>query len=163
MEAGWPTIGRKERVALCHLLYAINVLPYDGHDPTKQIVDFFVSFDALEDITPYLVALWIIVIGGDDGRGNTLSSGEVLDLSSKTWSALPPMTTQRKQHSAVRVDNEIIVIGGNDDIAMEDFGGSAQIGVLIERRLDLRFVTHHQKLDIGWICIKKVFKKQLNY
>ena len=96
MEAGWPTIGRKERVALCHLLYAINVLPYDGHDPTKQIVDFFVSFDALEDITPYLVALWIIVIGGTaDGRGNILSSGEVLDLSSKTWSALPPMTTQR--------------------------------------------------------------------
>ena len=112
MEAGWPTIGRKERVALCYLLYAVNVLPYDGHDPTKHVVDSFVSFDALEDITPYLVALWIIVIGGDDGRGNTLSSGEVLDLSSKTWSALPPITTERRQHSAVRVDNAIIVIGG---------------------------------------------------
>ena len=36
----------------------------------------------------------IIVIGGRDGR-HALSSGEVLDLSSKTWSALPPMTTQR--------------------------------------------------------------------
>ena len=72
MEAGWPNIGRKERVALCHLLYAVNVLPYDGHDPTKKVVESFVSFDALEDITPYLVALWIIVIGGIDGGGNTL-------------------------------------------------------------------------------------------
>ena len=115
MEAGWPTIGRKERVALCHLLYAVNVLPYDGHDPTKQVVDSFVPFDALDDITPYLVALWIIVIGVSDGRGNTLSSGEVLDLSSKTWSPLAPMATRRQGHSAVRVDNAIIVIGGYDD------------------------------------------------
>ena len=39
MEAGWPNIGRKERVALCYLLYAVNVLPYDGHDPTKKVVE----------------------------------------------------------------------------------------------------------------------------
>ena len=56
----------------------------------------------------------IIVIGGIDDRGNALSSGEVLDLSSKTWSPLPPMTTQPVGHSAVRVDNAIIVIGGVD-------------------------------------------------
>ena len=94
MEAGWNNIGPKERVALRHLLYAVNVLPYDGHDPTKQVVGSFVPFDALEDITPYLVALLIIVIGGYDGRG-ALSSGEVLDLSSMTWSPLPPMAMQR--------------------------------------------------------------------
>ena len=55
----------------------------------------------------------IIVIGGNDG-GSALSSGEVLDLSSKTWSPLPPMATQREAHAAVRVDNAIIVIGGRD-------------------------------------------------
>ncbi len=82
MEAGWPNIGPKERVALRHLLYALNVLPYDGHDTTEQVAGSFVPVDALEDITPYLVALLIIVIEGNDGRGNILSSGEVLDLSS---------------------------------------------------------------------------------
>ena len=53
-------------------------------------------------------------LGGIDDSGYTLSSGEVLDLSSKSWSALPPMATQRRGHSAVCVDNAIIVIGGYD-------------------------------------------------
>ena len=99
MEAGWPNIGPKERVALRHLLYAVNVLPYDGHDPTKQVVGSFVPFDALEDITPYIVALLIIVIGGLNGRG-ALSSGEVLDLSSKTHhttSVAPDSIAQKKE------------------------------------------------------------------
>ena len=56
----------------------------------------------------------IIVIGGCDDRGNALSSGEVLDLSSMTWSPLPPMATQRRGLGVGRVDNTIIVIGGHD-------------------------------------------------
>ena len=53
MEAQWYSVDPKERDALRHLLYTLNVMPYDGLGPTDQVATFFVPYDALEDITPF--------------------------------------------------------------------------------------------------------------
>ena len=111
MEAKWDSVSPKERDALRYTLYALNVLPYEGQGPT--VPDFFVPYDALEDITPYVVTPRIFAIGGNHGR-TILSSCEVLDLSTGTWSPLPSMKTGRDGHSVVRVDDKIFAIGGYD-------------------------------------------------
>ena len=111
MEAKWDSVGPKERDALRYTLYALNVLPYEGQGPT--VPDFFVPYDALEDITPYVVTPRIFAIGGHDGS-RALFSCEVLDLSTGTWSPLPSMATRRYAHGVVRVDDKIFAIGGLD-------------------------------------------------
>ena len=95
MEAKWDSVGPKERDALRYTLYALNVLPYEGQGPT--VPDFFVPYDALEDITPYVVTLRIFAIGGHDGS-TYLASCEVLDLLTLAWSPLSSMETKRMGH-----------------------------------------------------------------
>ena len=63
MEAQWYSVDPKERDALRHLLYTLNVMPYDGLGPTDQVATFFVPYDALEDITPFFAATnhyWLV-------------------------------------------------------------------------------------------------------
>ena len=105
MEALWDTVDPMEQDALRHLLYALNVMPYDELGPADQVADFFVPYDPLEDITPVLVgAMRVYAIGGYDGR-TILSSGEVLDLRTMAWSPLPSMATKRYGHVVVQRDS----------------------------------------------------------
>ena len=63
MEAQWYSVDPKERDALRHLMYTLNVMPYDGLGPTDQVATFFVPYDALEDITPFFAATnhyWLV-------------------------------------------------------------------------------------------------------
>ena len=63
-EAQWVhSVDPKEQDALRHLLYTLNVMPYDGLGPTDQVATFFVPYDALEDITPFFAATnhyWLV-------------------------------------------------------------------------------------------------------
>jgi hypothetical protein len=45
----------------------------------------------------------------------TLKSGEVLDLATMQWSALPEMAARRDSHGMAAVDGKLYVIGGGDN------------------------------------------------
>ena len=78
MEAKWDNVGPKERDALRYALYALNVLPYDGPGPT--VPDFFVPYDALGDISPYVVTRRMVGQWDGDEEGRTILSSCVAFL-----------------------------------------------------------------------------------
>jgi hypothetical protein len=54
----------------------------------------------------------LIVIGGYSRDFEDLASVEVCDLTTRTWSALPPMSCPRAWYSAAVHRNQLIVVGG---------------------------------------------------
>ena len=62
----------------------------------------------------------IIVIGGRDQHGQSLSSVEGYIFLEGRWIELPAMNTQRSFMSSVVVGNEIVVSGGHTDLAITD-------------------------------------------
>ena len=77
----------------------------------------------------------VLIVGGRDAGGNELSSGEIFDPASSSFTGVGGMEVARV-HPLLRVlfDGKVQIIGGNDDRSMEIydpaagiFGGYAQV------------------------------------
>lgn len=57
----------------------------------------------------------VLVTGGSDGSGTFLSSAEIYDLSTQTWTATGSMTSARSQHTTTLLPNGLVLAtgGGN--------------------------------------------------
>lgn len=55
----------------------------------------------------------VLVVGGEDASGNTVSSSEIFDPGTETWSDGPQLTAARQNHTAVLLsDGRVAIIGG---------------------------------------------------
>ena len=80
----------------------------------------------------------IMVVGGNNGSGQPVSSAEVIDLSAPTpqWTNLPPMNFRRMEfNSVILPDGKIFVVGGRSN-----FGGTPE-PVLTPEILDPQSLT----------------------
>src|SRR6185369_16684717 len=78
----------------------------------------------------------VIVVGGRDGNGNALLSGEIFDTPAGTFSDIDSALKVTRVRAQLRVlfDSKVQIIGGNDDGSMElydpvssGFGGYAHV------------------------------------
>ena len=57
----------------------------------------------------------IYVVGGRDAQRQDLSSVEVYEPSSDTWTLVAPMGTARKQHGVAVLGGKLYAVGGHTD------------------------------------------------
>ena len=101
-----------DKGAFCFLLSVLNIMAYD--DDTKAVLEWFLTWDILEDAMPFLIQpTGIYVVGGYDGS-NRLDSVLCYDTTTNTWSGVASMPTGRYSHGVCVHGNFIYVIGGYD-------------------------------------------------
>ena len=78
----------------------------------------------------------IIVVGGVDINGRSMSSVECYSFSSKKWSRMPPMLKERYVHCACVFDGKVFVVGGESTNSIEFYDPSVSSWTL-HKNLDI--------------------------
>ena len=100
----------------------------------------------------------IYVAGGEDGRGNSLSTVEAYDVEEDRWEILPPMTHNRQLSEGVYLDGKFMVISGMSfggvvavESSAEVFDEATGRWQTLENMWSLR--TDIMEQDSGVVCI----------
>jgi hypothetical protein len=59
----------------------------------------------------------VLVLGGSDLNGNLLTSAEVYDSSTDSWTPAASMMTAREGHTATTLGNDRVLMAGGDFMA----------------------------------------------